>query len=57
MFQIIFVIKCYIESFAETIQNLPEIRKRMDESSRSLFSLWKPTNKHELWVYVSILLI
>ena len=29
----------------------------MDESSRSLFSLWKPIYKDELWVYISILLL
>ena len=28
----------YTNSYAETMQNLPEIRRRMDESSSSLFS-------------------
>ena len=29
----------------------------MDESSRSLFTLWKAIDKDELWVYISILLL
>ena len=29
----------------------------MDESSHSLFSLWKTIDKNELWVYISILLL
>ena len=47
----------YTNSYAETMQNLPEIRRRMDESARSLFNLWKPIDNDELWVYISILLL
>ena len=39
------------------MHNLPEIRRRMDESWRSLFSFWKLIDKDELWVYISILLL
>ena len=38
------------------MQNFPEIRRRMDEPSRILFSLLKPIDKDGLWVYISILL-
>ena len=47
----------YTNSYAKTKQNLPEKRRRTDESSRSLFSSWKPIDKDELWVYISILLL
>ena len=63
MFKIAFVrhvissIVEYTNSYAKTKQNLPEKRRRTDESSRSLFSSWKPIDKDELWVYISILLL
>ena len=47
----------YTNSYPATMQSLPEIRRRMDESSRSLFNLWKPIDKDELWVFISILLL
>ena len=50
------IVEC-TNSYAETMHNLSEIRRCMDESSRSLFSLRKPINKDELWVYISILLL
>ena len=46
----------YTNRYAETMQNLPEIRY-MDESLRSLFSLRRPIYKDELLVYISILLL
>ena len=46
----------YTNRYAETMQNLPEIRC-MDESSGSLFSLRRPIYKDELLVYISILLL
>ena len=44
----------FTNRYADIMKNTPEIQARMEEKSRSLFTLWKDTNRDEMWIYLCI---
>ena len=41
----------------EVLLEYPHIQARMNNSQYSIFSLWKPTNFNEMWVYMTVTLL
>ena len=43
--------------YAESILENPAIQAGMNNCQRSIFSLWKPTNFDEMWLYITVTLL
>ena len=43
--------------YAEILFENPHIQARMNNSQLSVFSLWKPTNFVEMWLYIRVTLL
>ena len=42
--------------YAEVLLENSAIQGRVNNSQRSIFPLWKPTNFDEMWLYITLLM-
>ena len=47
----------YTNDYADIIINMPKIQERINKFKKSMFSKWTPTNRDEMWMYLTITLI
>ena len=47
----------YTNDYAYIIINMPKIQERINKFKKSMFSKWTPTNRDEMWMYLTITLI
>ena len=47
----------HTNTYADIIKQLPHVQERMNQSERSLFTLWTDINVDELWVYLCLQII
>ena len=47
----------FTNGYAEMMMSDPNIQAQMNTKQRSLFSVWKETNRDEMWLYICICLL
>lgn len=47
----------FTNDYADMILQTPAIQAKISKSKRSLFKLWTPTDRDELWMYIAITLL
>ena len=47
----------FTNSYAEMMMSDPNIQAQMSTKQRSLSSVWKETNRDEMWLYICICLL
>ena len=47
----------FTNRYAEMMMNNPDIQAHMNTKQRSLFHLWRDTNRGEMWLYICIYLL
>ena len=55
--QLIDSIVDFTNRYAEMMMNDPDIQAHMNTKQRSLFHLWRDTNRDEMWLYICICLL